>query len=216
MHLTLDVVRARKGDCLLVHHGTKKSPRLILVDGGPSAVYQPHLKPRLMAIRAARKIADADPLPLDLVMLSHIDDDHIQGLLDLTSELREQQGDHQPLLVEAASLWHNSFDDLLDTVPEELKAEASFGAAAVSGKVDVGDKHDMDVAKVLASIPQGRQLRDDAKALAWPPNRAFKGGLIIATAKGAPVKLTTSLKITVVGPMKAQLQALQAEHDAFL
>ena len=35
--------------------------------------------------------------------------------------------------------------------------------------------------EVLASIAQGRTLRDDARALGWRPNHKFKGKLILAT-----------------------------------
>ena len=35
MMFSLDVRRARKGDCLLLHYGTKEDPHLILIDGGP-------------------------------------------------------------------------------------------------------------------------------------------------------------------------------------
>ena len=45
MIFRLDVRRARKGDCLLLHFGSKDDPGLILIDGGPSNVYKPHLKP---------------------------------------------------------------------------------------------------------------------------------------------------------------------------
>ena len=47
MFFTLDVRRARKGDCLILHYGSKDDPGLALIDGGPSNVYKPHLKPRL-------------------------------------------------------------------------------------------------------------------------------------------------------------------------
>jgi glyoxylase-like metal-dependent hydrolase (beta-lactamase superfamily II) len=78
----LDVRRARKGDCLIVHYCTKSDPGFILIDGGPSQVYRPHLKPRLAQIRKARKLAADQSLPVDLLMVSHIDDDHINGILD--------------------------------------------------------------------------------------------------------------------------------------
>ena len=54
MVFSLDVLRAHKGDCLILHCGTKSDPRLILIDGGPADVYQPHLRPRLEQIRDAR------------------------------------------------------------------------------------------------------------------------------------------------------------------
>ncbi len=59
MIFSLDVRRARKGDCLLLHYGTTGDPGLMLIDGGPSQVYTPQLKPRLAQIRAARGLRAA-------------------------------------------------------------------------------------------------------------------------------------------------------------
>ncbi len=84
MFFTLDVRRARKGDCLIVHYGTKAEPGLMLIDGGPAEVYKPFLKPRLAEIRKARGLAANATLPVDLLMVSHIDDDHIKGRHDVT------------------------------------------------------------------------------------------------------------------------------------
>ncbi|HEX8031613.1 MAG TPA: hypothetical protein VF491_24260, partial [Vicinamibacterales bacterium] len=86
MNFSLEVRRARKGDCLLLHYGTKADPRLMLIDAGPSSVYKPQLRPRLDEIRKKRKLTDNDSLPVDVVMVSHIDDDHIKGIIDLTTE----------------------------------------------------------------------------------------------------------------------------------
>ena len=44
-------------------------------------------------------------------MVSHVDDDHIQGILDLTRELTADPN-KQPF-VRVQSLWHNSFDDII-------------------------------------------------------------------------------------------------------
>ena len=54
MIFSLDVLRARKGDCLMLHYGSQDEPRLIMIDGGPRGVYEPHLKPRLEEIKKAR------------------------------------------------------------------------------------------------------------------------------------------------------------------
>ena len=80
----LEVLRARHGDCLLLHYGTKTKPGLALIDGGPPKVYKPFLRPRLEELRAERGLDEADPLMIDLMMLSHIDEDHVAGLLELT------------------------------------------------------------------------------------------------------------------------------------
>lgn len=99
MRFSLDVLRARKGDCLMIHYGSKDKPHLILIDGGPSDVYRPHLKPRLALVHEARGLEEEDSLPVDVVMVSHVDDDHIKGILELTGEQRGQPavGRHQSL-----------------------------------------------------------------------------------------------------------------------
>ena len=127
MFFSLDVLRARKGDCLMLHFGSEQDPHLILIDGGPSDVYQPFLKPRLQKIHETRDLDEQDPLPVDVVMVSHVDDDHIKGILDLTKEQRTKSPD---VRLDVTSLWHNSFDDLLKTRPDELVA--GFGTASVA------------------------------------------------------------------------------------
>src|SRR5918999_5300173 len=136
MIFSLDVRRARKGDCLLLHFGTKEKPGLVMIDGGPMGVYREHLEPRLLEIKRARGLDKRQPLPVDLLMVSHVDDDHIRGILDLTSEMRAVP-DGQPRLVRVVRLWHNSFDEIIGKDPKELTAavSAQFGAAALAGEL---------------------------------------------------------------------------------
>ncbi|HEX6649749.1 MAG TPA: hypothetical protein VF075_09420, partial [Pyrinomonadaceae bacterium] len=217
MFFTLDVRRARKGDCLILHYGSKTDPGLILIDGGPSDVYKPQLKPRLAQIRKARGLADNAALPVDALMVSHIDDDHINGVLELTKELLEAKGGQQPLSLKLRGIWHNTFDDIIGNSPKELTAAvtAQFGAASLSGEVDV-EGLDPDAAKVLASVDQGFRLRDNAKGLNVGINPQFGGKLILAQKKGKKVDMGKGLKFTVIGPMNDEVLDLQKEHDIFL
>jgi hypothetical protein len=235
MFFSLDVLRARKGDCLMLHFGSEDDPHLILIDGGPSNVYKPFLKPRLQKIHQTRELDEQAPLPVDVVMVSHVDDDHIKGILDLT---REQRSNSPDIRLDVTSLWHNSFDDLLKTKPGELAggfgtasaattaaaAEmgfdsgsvlASFGAKMLGNEAKIEDENMHQTVEVLSSIPQGRTLRDEAKALGWKPNDKFKGKLILAAKAEKPVMLG-DLKVTVVGPMQPELLALQKQHDKWL
>ena len=72
----------------MLHFGSKDDPHLILIDGGPANVYKPHLRPRLRRSAKRAELDEQDPLPVDLLMVSHVDDDHIQGILELTKEQR--------------------------------------------------------------------------------------------------------------------------------
>lgn len=217
MIFSLDVRRARKGDCFLLHLGTPADRGLIVIDGGPSQVYQPFLRPRLAALRTARALADADPLPIDMLMVSHIDDDHIAGVLELTGELVEAQRARRPPAFKIRRLWHNSFDDIIGNDPAHLLAAitAHFGPAALTGSPDV-EGLSPDAAQVLASVTQGLQLRDDAVALKLKVNPEFDSALVMAAKKAAAVDAGHGLTFRIVGPMKPDLSALQKEHDAFL
>lgn len=217
----LEALPARKGDCLLLRYGKKSSPRVIVIDGGPSGVYGPALEPRLSMLKKARKLASNAALPIDLVIVSHIDDDHIAGILEMTRAIVEEKDSQRPLPYRIAGIWHNTFDDVIGSTPDELQASLSskFGTASTADAVLARNPAlSLDAAKILASVGQGRQLRDDIKKLRIPLNSAF-GGALAMLDSDAPTKaqkLGEGLEFTVVGPMKGQLQKLQKEHDDWL
>jgi hypothetical protein len=165
-----------------------------------------------------------------LLMVSHVDDDHIQGILDLTKEMVEAQDERKPQMLRVLSLWHNSFDEIIGDKPEELTAafRSQFGPAAASGEwpadatIEVGDGLEItqevvvDTLKVLASIEQGYRLRIDAEKLDFPRNPEFSGKLIMATGGAEGIDMGRGLKFTVVGPMKPEVQALRKQHDEWL
>ena len=233
MIFSVDVRRARKGDCLLLHFGTRESPGLIAIDGGPSGVYEPHLKPRLEAIRDARVQSDllgeGVPLPVDVLMVSHVDDDHIRGILDLTREEIDADQAHEPRFLNVLDLWHNSFDAIIGNDARELTASvtAQFGAAAAAGELSDDERAAVEEESsehpevvrsglaVLASIEQGFRLRNDAERLGYPINAAFEGDLILARDRGDPVTVG-DLSFTVLGPMRAELVELQKKHREWL
>ncbi|MEA2985252.1 MAG: hypothetical protein QOD94_1506 [Alphaproteobacteria bacterium] len=231
MFFSLDVRRARKGDCLLLHYGSKDKPGLVMIDGGPKGVYGPHLKPRLEDIKKKR-VKGNEPLQVDLLMVSHVDDDHIQGILELTKELREAMDEKSPQLVQILSLWHNSFDNIIDGKGDELTAsvKSQFGAASVSGSGELSEEKKGEVEeesseepevvssslKVLASIAQGAQLRVDADKLELPLNEEFGGKLIIAEEDAEAVDMGLGLTFKVVGPMLPEIEALRKKHNEWL
>ena len=111
MPFSLEALEAKKGDALLLHYGKDADPKLIVIDGGPAGVYAGSLKPRLDEIKKER--SPHDPLAIRLVMVSHIDDDHINGILQMVKKLADLKEQNKPLPYDITTLWHNSFDDLL-------------------------------------------------------------------------------------------------------
>jgi hypothetical protein len=216
MIFSLEVRRARSGDCLILHYGSQAAPGLLLIDGGPAQVYSSFLRPRLAALKAARAPDEKTPLAVDAVMVSHIDDDHINGILELTRELVIAKDEKRPALAKIRSVWHNTFDDIIGNSPKELTAAitAQFGASALTSEPDT-EGMDRSAAMVLASVDQGIRLRDDIRKLGLKPNALFGGRLAMAT-EGAAAKSLGPLSMTVLGPAKRELDALQKLHDEFL
>jgi hypothetical protein len=217
MIFSLEVRRARSGDCLILHYGPPADPGLIVIDGGPAQVYSQFLRPRLAALKASRAPDEETSLAIDAVIISHIDDDHINGILELTRELVIAKDQKRPAFAKIRSFWHNTFDDIIGNSAEELKAAvtATFGAAALTGEPDT-EGLDRSAAMVLASVSQGIRLRDDVRKLGLKPNALFGQRLVMAAADAGAKSAGKGLSMTVLGPAKPELEALQKEHDTFL
>jgi hypothetical protein len=219
MMFTLEAVKAKHGDSLLLRYGKPGAPNLIVIDGGPSGVYGTAMAPgplrqRLLALREAR--SKATPLPIKLLMVSHIDDDHIGGVLELTRELTDLDKEGKALPFQIQGLWHNSFNDILGDEADELFKAVGGAARAVAvdqaPPTDGLPKHE---AMVVASVPQGRQLRNDASALAIPINRTkpLKGLVCAPDDEAMKVNMGDGLTLTVLGPMLGQLEKLRKTWD---
>ena len=204
--LVLEALRAKYGDSLILHSGTQTKPQLTVVDGGPPGVYNDALRPRLEEIRNERKLDAKTPLDIDLMMVSHIDDDHISGLLELVRKLNEQREAHEPFPWKIGRFWHNSFDDILGNKDSQIASSASTMSTA-----SLGEFLQPEGSLILASVKQGRELRALLDALNLDGNKPFNG---LVLADGTKEAVTVGdLTITVVGPNKDNLVALQEKWD---
>lgn len=194
MLFSLEVLRAKHGDCLLLHYGDPGKPKLILIDGGPSGVYKDALKPRLEELCKER----GGKLTLEMLMVSHLDSDHVRGIVDLSNALAAKpptlEGEYK-----VKTLWENTFADVI---------AAGDGAVAEAG----ADDAPAGLKKVtVASVGEGRQVRDNARLLHWTENEGFDGSVTAPDDKGVKVDGFDPLKLTVVGPREAELDELRKE-----
>jgi len=142
-------------------------------------------------------------------MVSHVDSDHISGVLDLFKHLRSPTLDK---VCRVAQLWHNSFDDVLGNDDEELVSKLIAPPPGSTG--------DPDVAAVVASVGQGRQLRLDAEALGIAANQPFTGRLVLAQ-KGPAVAIPVApaaagLTFKVLAPDIPRVRDYQKKWREFL
>ena len=167
-------------------------------------------RPRLNGI-SSRSCGSRSAQPPDGsegVFVSHVDTDHIVGLIDLFAQLRAQRVNGDPELIQIAGLWHNSFERTLDPdnrfVPRLRSLLSSAGAQSIM----------YGTAITVNGIAEGHGLRIAAQDLGIPVNIGFAGVISFDTA-GAPVQFD-NLWLTVVGPTRANLAALRHEWERWL
>lgn len=100
----IELLPAAHGDAIWVEYGSARAPRRIVVDGGPAPTYEGGLRARLLALPAGDR-------RLELLVVTHLDADHIDGAILL---LRERQA----LGVEIDELWFNGWRQLGRDGPE--------------------------------------------------------------------------------------------------
>jgi beta-lactamase superfamily II metal-dependent hydrolase len=220
MHLT--AFRSGKGDCLLLEGGTSG---LILVDGGVPESYRDHVAPAMAALRKKKR-------KLDLVYVSHIDEDHIGGVLEMLNQemawrVFEVQstlpGKHPkkpqvPRPPEIRKIWHNAFQEQVRADPGDLEEMLAAMASILSGSA-IGEVQEIarKQGELSSSVKQAIQLsrRIGAKQLKIPLNPDADGKLMMRRANQGPITVG-SMKLTILGPTEADLRELHKEWKKWL
>ena len=203
----LDIVQAAFGDCLIVRYGTPTRQRMMLIDGGPSGTFGEHLRPALVELAGAGAT-------LHLVVLSHIDNDHVMGLLEMFGALEKAREDQRaeketstPAVI--AELWHNSFslsaggEDIAPRIREALASATEKSAPKL-----------MSLAGTLMGVGEGDALRVASLTLGVPVNARFDGRAVLVD--NTSTVRTAGLRIDVIGPSTAMLERLRTEWLAWL
>jgi len=209
--LQLEALQANDGDCLLLHYDTGGKPGLILIDGGSTGVYRSVLQKRLDQLRGKNPV-----LNLRLVVVSHIDADHITGILDMFRQMSEKVNDGKQPNWKVTSLWHNAFEKVVGR--HAASASSATVAAAASGAVSLKlleekGLQDPKALAVVASVKQGRDLQGFAKKLT-KINAETSGKLVVAPEGGrTDIKIDRTLTFTILGPHEAELENLEKEWN---
>jgi len=111
---------AGNGDCVLISFRNQtEGTSNILIDGGNGiANYKEHIQPVLeQVVRNGQK--------LDLVVITHIDQDHIKGIVYLTRDLKKSESTIQPK--DIVKYWFNSAlnEKIYQVSPEQFDVSAA-------------------------------------------------------------------------------------------
>ncbi len=227
--MRLTVFQADKGDCLLL---TGADGTRILSDGGMRASYSMHVAPALARLRESQEKKDGKEFKLDLVYVSHIDQDHISGVLQLMDDLVEWRvhdfqvksgnsthpvpGNLRPPT--ARGIWHNAFHEQVGgnagAIEEMLAATAAVLEAGSAPKQRVEAAEHRELA---TSVSEALQLarRVGPEQLGIPVNEPFNGRLALVRDDQDTIELG-ALTITVIGPFEKELIDLRRDWNTWL
>jgi len=164
-NLCLHVVQADYGDCLVLQFDAEGVAKYILVDGGPDGVYASHLKIKLEEIAAQKG-------RLDLVVLTHVDEDHVVGLVDMLSAIAQARNRGETPLIEVGALWYNTFRPIESGAFGTTGLVETFGAYLSSAFAGGA------MQRAAYSITQGEDLWKAAHILNIPLNSNFTGRVV--------------------------------------
>jgi beta-lactamase superfamily II metal-dependent hydrolase len=197
----LFAIQARFGDCFLLEYG-EANPGYILIDGGPGRNYEQNLKPALNDLLKGHQT-------LDSIIISHVDNDHIMGIVDLLVELKYQKDTGEKPFLNIGQLWFNSFKTTIDSNNFEKRIKGINSIAGANGiKMQ-------EMSMAVNGIREGYQLVTIARFLDIPVNSETKNGFYLAAKNGQTYK-RPGLEIIVVGPTNANLQALRKEWEEWI
>lgn len=92
----IEMLPAREGDCLWIRYGTRRSFKQLLIDGGRAATAK-DIKARFAALSPKERV-------FELLIISHVDRDHIEGILSLLTD--------RSVKVTFKDIWFNGYDHL--------------------------------------------------------------------------------------------------------
>lgn len=213
-----------QGDCLLLTDTPKKTR--ILVDGGMPDAYSAHVAPALTKFRTATK------KNIDLVYVSHIDEDHIGGVLQMLDDEvswrvhlhQKENGNPTHKAPEAprppviSAIWHNSFHDQVDKNSEPIEEALAASAPVLSAsKVDEARQAGRQQAGIVSSIRQAIRVsrRISPNQLKIPLNGHANGKLLMHRASQPPIDVGNFV-VTILGPMKKHLTKLREDWNIWL
>lgn len=158
----VEMFPAAYGDAFLVTLDTGQEQQHILIDGGFAGTYREHVRPRLIQLAQQGHA-------LDLVVVTHVDADHIAGVISL---FEENGPANEPAVIPIREVWHNSYRHLplsgrAATIEEQERVTRQIAA------------HPVHVGDGQISARQGSTLAALLRRLGYNWNVSFDGGPVL-------------------------------------
>ena len=183
--ISIEMLPAAHGDALWIEYGSARQTRRILIDGGPAHTYEAGLRKRIALLPEESRNCD-------LMVVTHIDADHIDGALILLQDKNSSAG----LKFQIKELWFNGWDQLsefrVDTYAP-LQGEFLGGLIQTDRELKRAWNRSFDNGPVM--VPANGPLPEDIGPL-------------------PEIELEGEARITLVGPTATELRRLRARWSS--
>ena len=185
----VEVFPAGYGDAILVRNISGQGSFNVLIDGGVRETYENHLARRLAELNSQRE-------KLDLVVVTHIDTDHIGGILEL---LKANGPADAPKVIPIGEIWHNGYRHLglkgRSATDQEKRAVLSQIPASSGSTVEHGN----------VSVKQAETLASLLTRFGYAWNKSFHGEAVLA---GTRAEFLPGVTLTMLSPRMEELTGL--------
>ncbi|MEC0228748.1 ComEC/Rec2 family competence protein [Paenibacillus alba] len=166
--IILEVLPASHGDCILISVPDNNRFRRILIDGGISDTYHSFLKARLIELSLNQEV-------IDLCVVTHIDRDHIEGIIELLFD----NGVELSKTISIKEVWHNSFKHLqFEKVKSSDASEIAILKGIIAGAKYQNQLIDPNNQNQEISAKQGSTLAALLHTGAYEWNKSFNGNAV--------------------------------------
>ncbi len=217
--MKLKVFESNTGDCLLLSSESNH----ILIDGGFKSTFQKNTLPVLAEIAECGEA-------LDLVCVSHIDSDHISGILQLMDDVldwrvydfQQAQGNKKfkkpkfPRPPKILEMWHNGFETQVGEITEGFESTVEMQIqASILGGNDLlaqagqnlinGEKQAIELAHMI-----------DPGLLNIPLNSPSNGDPLIVNEATPTTHQIGNMTLHLLGPFQEDVDQLHREWKVWL
>jgi beta-lactamase superfamily II metal-dependent hydrolase len=191
--LRLELLPGGSGDCIWFEYGKPGDAHIVLIDGGVMNTYE------YLDTRIREKLHDcgATGVHFELLVVTHIDNDHIEGILRLLNETRHK--------ISFGDIWFNGNQQLKNLPQPTTERKDRLG-------------NDYPPRPDLLGLKEGDELSVLLPSRNLPWNKKFKGKAVMLSPEGRlPArKLKGGLKLTLLGPPLERLQRLAADWKSVM
>ncbi|SFA81870.1 MULTISPECIES: AVAST type 1 anti-phage system MBL fold metallo-hydrolase Avs1a [unclassified Bacillus (in: firmicutes)] len=197
--IRIEVYPALEGDCFLISIGKERKTN-ILIDGGFAETYNDYLKPRLISMAENGE-------ELNLVIVTHVDADHIEGIIEL---FKENGTAENPLIIPIKEVWHNSYRHL-NSLKQKGKELSSNEEGILSGIISQGsvvqNKKNNNPNKDI-SAKDGSTLAALLLSRKYKWNSLYDGKAVNCDNNGL-IALTEDINLRLLSPNSESLKRLE-------